>query len=173
GACFNKNVYKIINISRCYVGKLKIRQYGIGSLIAIAAIGTAATLYFESPQPKVAQVLSSEPIRITVPAPHHYCHETVFAIPIRSEDMKGGLFTGYEYRILTLLDNIKASREYLALNHSALKNCLMVYVKEQRTVGYDVNYTIGDNPGKVRVTYKPEQTIPLNEKGQLILQPYL
>ncbi|OTA19676.1 UmoD [Xenorhabdus beddingii] len=79
-------------------------------------------------------------------------------------------FPQHEYHILTLLDNLKIKREYPALNSSVLKNCIMVDFKQVRVVGYDVTYMIGNNPGKVRMPYNPEEIIPLNKKGKLIIQ---
>ncbi|MBI6548172.1 UmoD family flagellar biogenesis regulator [Xenorhabdus lircayensis] len=153
--------------------KLKIRQYVIGSIITIAIIGAAATFCFESPRPSVAQVLSSRPIRSTVDVHQSYCHITVFPIPITVKDIVGNRLTEHEYRILTLLDVLKVKREYPVLNHSVLKNCIAVDFKKPRIVGYDVSYVIGDQPGKVRMLYQPEEIIPLNEKGQLIIKTNL
>nr|WP_099131403.1 UmoD family flagellar biogenesis regulator [Xenorhabdus ehlersii] len=155
--------------------KLTIRQYVMSSImtiIAIAIIGIAATFYFESPRPSVAHVLSSKPIRSTVVFRQSYCHIAVFPIPATVRDITHNHLIKYENRILTLLNHLKVNRKYPALIHSALKNCIEFHFKKPRVVAYDVNYVIGEQPGKVRIEYKPNDTIPLNEKGQLILQPY-
>ncbi|MDC9592246.1 UmoD family flagellar biogenesis regulator [Xenorhabdus sp. IM139775] len=155
--------------------KLTIRQYVIGSiitLITIAIIGAAATFYFDSPRPSVAQVLSSEPIRSTVVFRQSYCPITVFPIPVTVKAISGNHLTAYQYRILTLLEHLKANREYPALIPSALANCTEFNFKQPHVVAYDVNYVIGEQPGKIRIEYKPDDTIPLNEKGQLVLKPY-
>ncbi|WP_415843360.1 UmoD family flagellar biogenesis regulator [Xenorhabdus thuongxuanensis] len=168
-------MWKTINISRCYVVKLTIRQYVISSImtiITIAIIGAAATFYFESPRPSVAHVLSSDPIRSTVVFHQSYCHIAVFPIPDTVKNITHNHLIKYEYRILTLLNHLKASRKYPALIHSVLKNCIEFSFKKPRVVAYDVSYVIGEQPGKVRIAYKPDDTIPLNEKGQLILKSY-
>ncbi len=77
-----------------------------------------------------------------------------------------------EYRILILINQLKINRNYPALIHSTLKNCIELHFKKPRVVAYDVNYVIGEQPGKIRMAYKPDDTIPLNEKGQLILGSY-
>ncbi|PHM50018.1 UmoD family flagellar biogenesis regulator [Xenorhabdus miraniensis] len=150
--------------------KLKIRQYVIGSIITIAIIGTAVTFCFESPRPSVAQVLYSKPIRSTVAVSQSYCHITVSPIPATAKDITESFLPNHEYRILTLINTLKVKREYPALKHSELKNCVIVDVKQPRVVGYDVVYRIGDKTGKIRIPYIPGETIPLNEKGQLILK---
>ncbi|MDC9597853.1 UmoD family flagellar biogenesis regulator [Xenorhabdus anantnagensis] len=147
--------------------------YIMGAIIAIVAIiGAIATFCFESPRPSVAQVLSSNPIKSTVVVRQSYCHIAVFPIPATVKDILGNSSIEYEYRILTLLDHLKVKREYPALTHSVLKNCTEFSFKKPRVVAYDVNYVIGEVPGKVRIEYKPDDTIPLNEKGQLILKSY-
>ncbi|KLU16552.1 UmoD family flagellar biogenesis regulator [Xenorhabdus griffiniae] len=155
--------------------KLTIRQYvmsAIMTIIAIAIIGIAATFYFESPRPSVAHVLSSEPIKSTVVFRQSYCHIAVFPIPVTVKGITHNHLIKYEYRILTLINHLKINRKYPVLTHSALKNCIDIHFKKPRVVAYDVNYVIGEQPGKVRIEYKPNDSIPLNEKGQLILKSY-
>ncbi|CDG18188.1 UmoD family flagellar biogenesis regulator [Xenorhabdus doucetiae] len=155
--------------------KLTIRQYVIGAImtiITIAIIGVAATFYFESPRPSVAHVLSSDPIRSTVVFRQSYCPIVAFPIPATVKTIAGNHLTAYQYRILTLLEHLKANREYPALTHSVLKNCTEFNFKKPRIVAYDVNYVIGEQPGKIRIEYKPDDTIPLNTKGQLVLKSY-
>ncbi|MBD2810345.1 UmoD [Xenorhabdus sp. Vera] len=153
--------------------KLKIRQYVIGFIITIIATIGAATFFLKSPYPNVAQVLSSNPIRSKIFVHQSYCHITVFPIPIMVKDIAANHFLEYEYRVLTLLDHLKVKKEYPALNHSTLKNCISIVFNQVRIVGYDVRYLIGEKPGlpgKIRMPYDPEKTIPLNEKGQLIIE---
>jgi uncharacterized protein YcfJ len=38
----------------------------------------------------------------------------------------------------------------------------------ERTIGYDVDYRIGEEPGRVRMDHQPGATIPLRD-GQLVL----
>ncbi|PHM63718.1 UmoD family flagellar biogenesis regulator [Xenorhabdus ishibashii] len=155
--------------------KLTIKQYIISSIIiiiTIAIMGTSATFYFESPPPSVAHVLSAEPIRSTVVFRQSYCHIAAFPIPDTVKDITHKHLIKYEYRILTIINHLKIHREYPALIHSVLKNCIEFRFKKPRVVAYDVNYVIGEQPGKVRIAYKPDDTIPLNEKGQLILKSY-
>ncbi|OTA16142.1 UmoD [Xenorhabdus vietnamensis] len=152
--------------------KSKKRLYIIGSIITTAIFGATVTFCFESPPPKFAQVLSSNPIRSTVVVSQSYCHIAVFPIPATVKDILGNNSIEYEYRILTLLDHLKVRREYPVLTHSVLKNCTEFSFKKHRVVAYDVNYFIGEEPGKVRMEYKPDDTIPLNEKGQLILKSH-
>ncbi|MDX7991347.1 UmoD family flagellar biogenesis regulator [Xenorhabdus littoralis] len=152
--------------------KIKIKQYVIGFVITIAIIAIATIFYFKWSQPRVAQVLSSYPIKSAVTVHQSYCHISAFPIPNTVKNIEGGLLTDYEYRILFLLTSLKTKKEYPVLTHSALKNCVAVDFKKANVVGYDVIYVIGDKPGKVRIRYKPEEIIPLNEKGQLILKPH-
>ncbi|AYA39943.1 UmoD [Xenorhabdus nematophila] len=154
--------------------KIKIRQYIIGFIITIAIIGAAA-FFFKSPYPNVAQVLSSNPIKSKILVHQSYCHITLFPTPVMVKDIEYNHLFEYEYRVLTLLDNLKIKKEYPALNHSSLKNCISIFFNEVRIVGYDVTYLIGENPGlpgKIRMPYAPESMIPLNEKGQLIISPH-
>jgi uncharacterized protein YcfJ len=46
--------------------------------------------------------------------------------------------------------------------------CKTVVDVSQRTVGYDVQYRIGDTPGEVRMDHDPGETIPLVD-GKLVL----
>ncbi|MDC9605659.1 UmoD family flagellar biogenesis regulator [Xenorhabdus griffiniae] len=156
--------------------KLTIRQYVMSfimTIIAIAIIGIAATFYFEPPRPSVAHVLSAKPIRSTVFFRQSYCHIAVFPIPFTVKNSVHNHLIKYEYRILTLINYLKINRKYPALIHSTLKNCIEFHFKKPRVVAYDVNYVIGEQPGKIRIEYKPDDTIPLNEKGQLILKSHL
>ncbi len=162
----------MMNISRCYVVKQNKKLYVIGSIMAVAIVGIVATFHFQSPRATVAYVLSSSPIRSTVVVRQSYCHIALFPIPATVKDISGHHSIEYGYRIFTLFDYLKAQREYPALTHSALNNCIEFNVKKPRIVAYDVNYVIGRKPGKIRIGYKPDETIPLNEKGQLILKSY-
>ncbi|CDL87762.1 UmoD family flagellar biogenesis regulator [Xenorhabdus cabanillasii] len=155
------------------MSKLKTRQCGIYSLIVMIAVGIAAIFYFKNPQPKIAQVLSSEPIKTMASAPQYYCNGALLPFLIGLRNIENDHLSVYKNSMFTLIEMLNIKREYHALNYSQLKNCVMVHVKEKRIIGYDVIYMIGDKPGKVRVTHRPEQTIPLDEKGRLILKPYL
>ena len=46
--------------------------------------------------------------------------------------------------------------------------CNTVMDVSERTVGYDVQYQIGEKPGEVRMDYDPGNTIPLQD-GQLVI----
>ncbi|PHM75182.1 UmoD family flagellar biogenesis regulator [Xenorhabdus kozodoii] len=152
--------------------KLTVRQSVMGLIMTIAIIGAAVTFYFESPRPSVAHVLSSKPIRSTVIFRQSYCQISAFPIPAATvKDISGNHLIEYEYRILTLLFHLNVKRAYPALTQSVLKNCTEFHFKKPRIVAYDVNYVIDGQPGKVRIGYKPDDTIPLNEKGQLIIKP--
>ncbi|PHM45937.1 UmoD [Xenorhabdus mauleonii] len=149
--------------------KLNIRQYLLGFIITIAAIGVA-TYCFKPPFPNVAKVVSSEPIRASITVHQSYCHIAVFPIPATVKDLPGNSLVAREYQILTLLDYLKVKKEYPALSHSALEHCIPVHFEQVSIIGYDINYEIGEKGGgKVRMPYEPGSSIPLNEKGQLII----
>ena len=46
--------------------------------------------------------------------------------------------------------------------------CKTVYDESERTVAYNVDYKIGDVPGKVRLDHDPGDTIPVQD-GQLVI----
>ena len=48
------------------------------------------------------------------------------------------------------------------------RSCKTVYDVSERTVGYDVKYRIGDEPGEVRLDHDPGDTIPLQD-GKLLV----
>ncbi|CDL82023.1 UmoD family flagellar biogenesis regulator [Xenorhabdus szentirmaii] len=150
--------------------KLKLRQYVIGFIIAIAIIGLIAIFYFKPPRPSIAQVLFSTPIKSVVVVNQSYCHIKMLPLPDKLKNTEEHRLTQYECRTLALLHHLKAKKEYPALTHSVLGDCIPISFEALRIVSYDVNYIIGDRPGKIRVPYNPGETIPLNEKGQLILE---
>lgn len=49
------------------------------------------------------------------------------------------------------------------------QRCKTVYDKSEKMLGYDVTYKIGDQQGKIRMDKDPGTQIPLDSKGQLVL----
>lgn len=49
------------------------------------------------------------------------------------------------------------------------QQCRTVYDKQEKTLGYDVTYKIGDQQGKIRMDNDPGTRIPLDNRGQLII----
>ena len=49
------------------------------------------------------------------------------------------------------------------------QQCRTIYDKQEKTLGYDVTYKIGDQQGKVRMDNAPGPRIPLDNNGQLII----
>jgi uncharacterized protein YcfJ len=49
------------------------------------------------------------------------------------------------------------------------KRCRTVYDKQEKMLGYDVTYKIGDQQGKVRMENDPGTRIPVDRNGQLVL----
>jgi uncharacterized protein YcfJ len=49
------------------------------------------------------------------------------------------------------------------------QRCKTVYDKQEKMLGYDVTYKIGDQQGKIRMENDPGTRIPLDRNGQLIL----
>jgi uncharacterized protein YcfJ len=49
------------------------------------------------------------------------------------------------------------------------QRCKTVYDKQEKKLGYDVTYKIGDQQGKIRMENDPGTRIPLDRNGQLVL----
>ncbi|PHM33449.1 UmoD family flagellar biogenesis regulator [Xenorhabdus innexi] len=155
------------------MSKIKTRQCGIYSLIVIITIGIYAMLFPKNPQPKHAQVLSSEPIITIDSAPKYYCNGMLLPLLTIFVNTENNHSSVYENSIFSFIELLNITKKYYSLSYYELKNCITFQNRELRIIGYDVIYTIGNKPGKVRVIHKPDQLIPLDGKGKLILAPYL
>ncbi|WP_099123004.1 UmoD family flagellar biogenesis regulator [Xenorhabdus sp. KK7.4] len=166
-------MWQIINIITCYASKLKARQCRIYSLIVIITVGIAIIFFSKKPQPKYAQVLSSEPIITIGYAQKYYCNGALVPFIKIFGNTESNRLSVYKNSLFFFIERLNITRESYALNYYELKHCIAFKIREPRIIGYDVIYTIDNKPGKVRVIHKPDQSIPLNGKGKLILAPYL
>ncbi|WP_340608702.1 UmoD family flagellar biogenesis regulator [Xenorhabdus bharatensis] len=152
---------------------LRARQCSIYSLIVIIAIGIAIIFFSKKAQPKYAQVLSSEPIITIDSAQKYYCNGALVPFIKIFGNTESNRLSACKNNILSFIEKLNTTSEYYAMSYYEFKNCIAFQIREPRIIGYDVIYTIDNMPGKVRVMHKPDQSIPLNEKGKLILAPYL
>lgn len=163
--------------------------FGIG--IATALGGVAGYRMLSGPE--YAQVVSVTPVTEEVQTPREECHDEVVT---RQEPVKdkhritgtvvgavaggvignalggGGKNTGAKiagaavggYAGNKAQEKIQQNSTY----QTTERVCNTVVDVSERTVGYDVKYLIGDEPGEVRMDHDPGDVIPL-EDGKLVL----
>lgn len=165
---------------------------GLGALVVTAgsAIATYSLVDFG---PKYAEVLSVEPLKETISTPREVCKDVVVnhRAPVKDEHqiagtvigaLAGGLLGnqvggGSGKKIATVAgaaaggyagnkvqENMQASDTYSTTE----TRCTTKTDKSERVVGYDVEYRLGEELGRVRMDHEPGPRIPVKD-GKLVL----
>jgi len=166
---------------------------GIGVAAALSVAAVAGLNVFKS-SPQYARVISSEPIRTTIKTPQQECRQVAVTHtrPVQDENrilgsalgaVAGGILghqvgggrgkdiatvagaLGGGFAGNQLQGNLQNNDTYTTTQ----QRCRTVYSRQDKLLGYDVTYSIGDKQGKVRMAHDPGTEIPLDANGQLVL----
>lgn len=168
----------------------------LGAGLATAVGGIASYSLLSDPEPaapEFAQVVAVTPVTKTVRTPREECENQVVTRkePVKDEHRIAGTVLGAVAG--GVLGNViggggkntaakiagaaaggyagNKTQEHLQETdtyQTTERVCKTVYDTSEQTTGYDVDYTIGDAPGKVRLDHDPGETIPLQD-GQLVI----
>ena len=175
------------------MNKSMLAGIGIGVAAALGVAAVASLIVFDS-SPKYAQVVSAMPIKETVKTPRKECRNVTVTHrrPVQDENriagsvlgaVAGGVI-GHQFGggrgkdIATVAGalgggyaghQIQGAMQDRDTYTTTQQRCKTVYDKSEKMIGYDVTYKIGDQQGKIRMDKQPGETIPLDSKGQLVL----
>lgn len=175
------------------MNKSMLAGIGIGVAAALGVAVVASLNVFDS-SPKYAQVVSAMPIKETVKTPRKECRNVTVTHrrPVQDENriagsvlgaVAGGVI-GHQFGggrgkdIATVAGalgggyaghQIQGAMQDRDTYTTTQQRCKTVYDKSEKMIGYDVTYKIGDQQGKIRMDKQPGETIPLDSKGQLVL----
>ncbi|MFU0813120.1 MAG: putative conserved protein YcfJ, contains glycine zipper 2TM domain [Rahnella inusitata] len=175
------------------VNKSMLAGVGIGVAAAMGIAGVASMNVFSS-EPQYAQVVSATPIKETTKTPRQECRNVTVTHrrPVQDEHqiagsvlgaVAGGVlghqFGGGRGRDVATVagalgggyagNRVQSSMQNNDTYTTQQQRCKTVYDKEDKMLGYDVTYKIGDQQGKVRMDHDPGTQIPLDKSGQLQL----
>jgi uncharacterized protein YcfJ len=163
----------------------------LGAGLATAAGGFAG--YKILSEPDFAQVVAVTPVTETIRTPREECEDKVVTRqePVKDKHQIAGTVLGAVAG--GVLGNViggggkntaakiagaaaggyagNKAQEHLQANdtyQTTERVCKTVYDESERTVSYNVDYKIGDVPGRVNLDHDPGDTIPVQD-GQLVI----
>jgi len=165
----------------------------VGSILAAIGVAAPVTMVMLNNEPAYAEVLHVQPVTEIISTPRQECHEEVVTHvkPTKDPDqvtgtvvgaVVGGLLGhqiggGKGKKLATLAgaaaggyagnkaqENMQANNTYTTTETL----CQTVTDSEEKLIGYDVEYRLGDRVASVRMTELPGDRIPV-ENGQLVL----
>ncbi len=165
---------------------------GLGAL-GVTAGGAIATLGLPDFGPKYADVLHARPVMETIETPREVCEEVAVRHrrPVQDPNritgtvvgaVAGGLLGnqiggGSGKKIATVAgaaaggyagNQVQANMQANDTYTTTQTRCRMVTDTHEKLVGYDVEYRLGDQVGRVRMDQEPGSRIPV-KNGQLVL----
>nr|WP_201279484.1 glycine zipper 2TM domain-containing protein [Cedecea colo] len=166
---------------------------GIGVAAALGVAAVAGMNVFDR-GPQYAQVVSATPIKETVKTPRKECRNVAVThrAPVQDENrivgsalgaVAGGVI-GHQFGggrgkdVATVVgalgggyagNQVQGAMQDRDTYTTTQQRCKTVYDKSEKMLGYDVTYRIGDQQGKIRMDKDPGTQIPLDGKGQLVL----
>lgn len=161
--------------------------------LGVTAGGAVATYSLVDFGPKYADVLAVQPLREVVNTPREVCKDVVVShrSPVKDQHqiagtvigaLAGGLLgnqvgAGTGKKLATVAgaaaggyagkkvqENLQANDKYTTTE----TRCKTVTDTTEKVVGYDVEYRLGKQAGRVRMDYDPGPRIPVRD-GQLVL----
>ncbi|CUU23696.1 glycine zipper 2TM domain-containing protein [Duffyella gerundensis] len=175
------------------VNKSMLAGIGIGVVSALGVAAVAGMNVFDR-GPQYAQVLSATPIKETLKNPRQECRNVTLTHRRAVQDehriagsvlgaVAGGVvghqFGGGRGRDVATVagalaggfagNQAQGSLQNNDTYTTSEKRCRTVYDKQEKMLGYDVTYKIGDQQGKVRMENDPGTRIPVDRNGQLVL----
>ncbi|MFD1803173.1 glycine zipper 2TM domain-containing protein [Mixta tenebrionis] len=175
------------------MNKSMIAGIGIGVAAALGCAAVAGMNVF-NPAPQYAQVISATPIKETIKNPRQECRNVTLTHrrPVQDENriagsvlgaVAGGVL-GHQFGggrgkdVATVAgalaggyagNRVQGNLQDRDTWTTTEQRCKTVYDKQDKMLGYDVTYKIGDRQGKIRMENDPGTRIPLDRNGQLIL----
>lgn len=175
------------------MNKSMLAGIGIGVVSALGVAAVAGMNVFDG-GPQYAQVLSATPIKETLKNPRQECRNVTLTHRRAVQDehriagsvlgaVAGGVvghqFGGGRGRDVATVagalaggfagNQAQGSLQNNDTYTTSEKRCRTVYDKQEKMLGYDVTYKIGDQQGKVRMENDPGTRIPVDRNGQLVL----
>lgn len=175
------------------MNKSMLAGIGIGVAAALGVAAVASMNVFDR-SPQFAQVLSATPIKETTKNPRQECRNVTLTHRRAVQDdhriagsvlgaVAGGVlghqFGGGRGRDVATVagavaggyggNQVQAALQDRDTYTTTEQRCKTVYDKQEKTLGYDVTYKIGNEQGKIRMDNDPGTRIPLNRDGQLVL----
>nr|WP_246873487.1 glycine zipper 2TM domain-containing protein [Pantoea ananatis] len=166
---------------------------GIGVAAALGVAAVASINVFDR-GPQYAQVLSATPIKESIKQPRQECRNVTLTHhrPVQDENriagsvlgaVAGGVlghqFGGGRGRDVATVagalaggyagNQVQGGMQDRDTYTTSEQRCKTVYDKQEKMLGYDVTYKIGDQQGKIRMENDPGTRIPVDRNGQLIL----
>nr|WP_191091146.1 glycine zipper 2TM domain-containing protein [Pantoea stewartii] len=166
---------------------------GIGVAAALGVAAVASINVFDR-GPQYAQVLSATPIKESIKQPRQECRNVTLTHrrPVQDENriagsvlgaVAGGVlghqFGGGRGRDVATVagalaggyagNQVQGGLQDRDTYTTSEQRCRTVYDKQEKMLGYDVTYKIGDQQGKIRMENDPGTRIPVDRNGQLIL----
>ncbi|NIY49280.1 glycine zipper 2TM domain-containing protein [Cedecea colo] len=175
------------------MNKSMLAGIGIGVAAALGVAAVAGMNVFDR-GPQYAQVVSATPIKETVKTPRKECRNVAVThrAPVQDENrivgsalgaVAGGVI-GHQFGggrgkdVATVVgalgggyagNQVQGAMQDRDTYTTTQQRCKTVYDKSEKMLGYDVTYRIGDQQGKIRMDKDPGTQIPLDGKGQLVL----
>ncbi|TNV21997.1 glycine zipper 2TM domain-containing protein [Buttiauxella sp. B2] len=175
------------------MNKSMVAGIGIGVAAALGVAAVASMNVFDR-GPQYAQVVSATPIKETVKTPRQECRNVAVTHrrPVQDENrivgsalgaIAGGVI-GHQFGggrgkdVATVAgalgggyagNQVQGSMQERDTYTTTQQKCTTIYDKSEKMLGYDVTYRIGDQQGKIRMDKDPGTQIPLDDKGQLVL----
>ena len=175
------------------MNKSMLAGIGIGVAAALGVAAVASMDVFDR-GPQYAQVLSATPIKESIKQPRKECRNVTITHrrPVQDENriagsvlgaVAGGVlghqFGGGRGRDVATVagalaggyggNQVQGALQDRDTYTTSEQRCRTVYDKQDKMLGYDVTYKIGDQQGKIRMENDPGTRIPLDRNGQLIL----
>jgi len=175
------------------VNKSMLAGIGIGVAAALGVAAVAGMNVFDR-GPQYAQVLAATPIKESIKQPRQECRNVTLTHRRAVQDenrlagsvlgaVAGGVL-GHQFGggrgkdVATVAgalaggyagNQVQGGLQDRDTYTTTEQRCKTVYDKQEKKLGYDVTYKIGDQQGKIRMENDPGTRIPLDRNGQLIL----
>jgi len=175
------------------VNKSMLAGIGIGVAAALGVAAVAGMNVFDR-GPQYAQVLSATPIKESIKQPRQECRNVTLTHRRAVQDenrlagsvlgaVAGGVlghqFGGGRGRDVATVagavaggyagNQVQGGLQDRDTYTTTEQRCKTVYDKQEKKLGYDVTYKIGDQQSKIRMENDPGTRIPLDRNGQLVL----
>ena len=175
------------------MNKSMLAGIGIGVAAALGVAAVAGMNVFDR-GPQYAQVLAATPIKESIRQPRQECRNVTLMHRRAVQDenriagsvlgaVAGGVlghqFGGGRGRDVATVagalaggyagNQVQGGLQDRDTYTTTEQRCKTVYDKQEKQLGYDVTYKIGDQQGKIRMENDPGTRIPLDRNGQLIL----
>ncbi|OON40665.1 hypothetical protein BTJ39_06150 [Izhakiella australiensis] len=175
------------------MNKSMLAGIGIGVAAALGVAAVAGMNVFDR-GPQYAQVLSATPIKETIKNPRQECRNVTLTHrrPVRDENriagsvlgaVAGGVLGhqiggGRGRDVATVAgalgggyagNQVQGYMQNSDTYTTREQRCKTVYDKQDKMLGYDVTYKIGNEQGKIRMDKDPGTRIPIDSNGQLVI----